>query len=82
MDGNRRWAVSNNCPSYEGHRVGAKNLWNVLKECDKHSINYLTLFVFSTENWKRSQKEILFLLTLLDKFLDDLETKVKDYISK
>ena len=50
------------------------------KKCSRSIIlNYLTLFVFSTENWKRSQKEILFLLTLLDQFLDDLKHKVKDY---
>ena len=79
MDGNRRWAISNKLPSYEGHRVGAKNLWNVLKDVESQHIKYLTLFVFSTENWKRSQKEILFLLALLDQFLDDLEIKIKDY---
>ena len=79
MDGNRRWAVLNNLPSYEGHRFGADNLWKVIKDIDNYSINYLTLFVFSTENWKRSQKEILFLLALLEKFLDDLESKIEDY---
>ena len=78
MDGNRRWAVLNNRPSYEGHRFGADNLWKVIKDIDNYSINYLTLFVFSTENWKRSQKEILFLLALLEKFLDDLESKIED----
>ena len=79
MDGNRRWASSKNFPSYEGHRVGAKNLWKIVKYIKIHGINYLTLFVFSTENWNRSKKEILFLLTLLDQFLDDLEHKIKDY---
>ena len=79
MDGNRRWAISNKFPSNEGHNVGAKNLWNIVKNVQEHGINYLTLFLFSTENWKRSQKEILFLLTLLDRFLDDLKHKVKDY---
>ena len=78
MDGNRRWAVLNNRPSYEGHRFGADNLWKVIKDIDNYHINYLTLFVFSTENWKRSQKEILFLLALLEKFLDDLESKIED----
>ena len=76
MDGNRRWAVLNNRHSYEGHRFGADNLWKVIKDIDNYSINYLTLFVFSTENWKRSQKEILFLLALLEKFLYDLESKI------
>ena len=79
MDGNRRWAVLNNRPSYEGHRFGADNLWKVIKDIDNYSIDYLTLFVFSTENWKRSQKEILFLLVLLEKFIDDLESKIEDY---
>ena len=79
MDGNRRWAVLNNRPSYEGHRFGADNLWKVIKDIDNYSINYLSLFVFSTENWKRSQKEILFLLALLEKFLNDLESKIEDY---
>jgi len=78
MDGNRRWAVLNNRPSYEGHRFGADNLWRIIKDIDKYSINYLTVFVFSTENWKRSQKEILFLLALLEKFLNDLESKIED----
>ena len=79
MDGNRRWAVLNNRPSYEGHRFGADNLWKVIKDINNYSINYLTLFVFSTENWKRSQKEILFLLVLLEEFIDDLESKIEDY---
>jgi len=79
MDGNRRWATLNKFPPYEGHRVGANNLWNIIKDVENCSINYLTLFVFSTENWKRSQKEVLFLLALLDQFLDDLEGKIKDY---
>ena len=79
MDGNRRWAVTNNRPSYEGHRFGADNLWKVIKDINNYSINYLTLFVFSTENWKRSKNEILFLLALLEKFLDDLASKIEDY---
>jgi undecaprenyl diphosphate synthase len=79
MDGNRRWAILNQLPSYEGHRVGADNLWKIIKNIQERSINYLTLFVFSTENWKRSKKEIFFLLTLLDQFLDDVESKCKDY---
>ena len=79
MDGNRRWAILNNRPSYEGHRVGSDNLWNIVKDIEIYNINYLTLFVFSTENWKRSQKEILFLLALLEKFLDDLASKIDDY---
>ena len=46
---------------------------------NKNKIKFLTLYAFSTENWKRSQKEILFLLALLEKFLDDLESKIEDF---
>ena len=77
MDGNRRWAVSQGLDVYEGHRKGAENLWSIVKECEELKINYLTVFGFSTENWKRSQKEVYFLLSLLEEFLDDAKLKVK-----
>ena len=70
MDGNRRWALLNNRPSYEGHRFGADNLWKVIKDIDNYSINYLTLFVFSTENWKRSESEVVGLMSLFKKFIN------------
>ena len=76
MDGNRRWALSNNLKSFEGHNKGAENLWQIVKDVDKKRINYLTVFVFSTENWKRSQVEISFLMDLLVKFLDDTIEKI------
>ena len=78
MDGNRRWAVSNNLPTYEGHRKGANNLWNIIQDINDYKLKYLTVFVFSTENWKRSKKEISFLMRLLDKFLDDTISKIKE----
>ena len=71
MDGNRRWALSKNLKAYEGHIEGANNLSNIIKCVDKKKINFLTVFVFSTENWKRSKTEIFFLMDLLLKFLDD-----------
>ena len=77
MDGNRRWAISNNLPSYLGHKKGAENLWSFIDEIDNYSLKYLTVFVFSTENWKRSKKEIKFLMELLNQFLDDTILKVK-----
>ena len=70
MDGNRRWAVSRNLKSYEGHIKGANNLFNVIEYVNKNKIEFLTVFVFSTENWKRSKTEISFLMDLLVKFLD------------
>jgi len=79
MDGNRRWAVSNNLDVYEGHRKGAENLWSIVQEINEFNIKYLTLFGFSTENWKRSQKEVFYLLSLLEQFLDDANLKIKKY---
>jgi len=76
MDGNRRWALSKNLKAYEGHMEGANNLSNIIQSVDKKKINFLTVFVFSTENWKRSKIEISFLMDLLVKFLDDTIKKL------
>ena len=78
MDGNRRWASANNLPSYEGHKKGAENLWNVINNVQDFKIKFLTLFVFSTENWKRSKREISFLMSLLNQFLDQTISKINE----
>ena len=78
MDGNRRWASANNLPSYEGHKKGAENLWNIINNIQDFKIKFLTLFVFSTENWKRSKKEISFLMSLLNQFLDQTISKINE----
>ena len=75
MDGNRRWANTNNLPSYEGHKKGAENLWNIINNIQEFKLKFLTVFVFSTENWKRSRREISFLMNLLNQFLDDTISK-------
>ena len=77
MDGNRRWATYNNLPHYRGHQKGAQNLWNFVNEIHDYSLKYWTVFVFSTENWKRSKKEITFLMKLLNEFLDHTISKIK-----
>ena len=79
MDGNRRWAVSKDLDVYEGHRKGAENLWSIIQKSNELNIKYLTVFGFSTENWKRSQKEVYYLLYLLEQFLDDATSKIKNY---
>jgi undecaprenyl diphosphate synthase len=79
MDGNRRWAVSNDLDVYEGHRKGAENLWSIVQKSNELNIKYLTVFGFSTENWKRSQNEVYYLLSLLEQFLDDTNLKMKKY---
>ena len=78
MDGNRRWASANNLPSYEGHRRGAENLWNIINYVQDFKLKFLTVFVFSTENWKRSNKEISFLMSLLNQFLDHTISKIHE----
>ena len=78
MDGNRRWATSNNLPSYEGHKKGAENLWDIINNIQEFKLKFLTVFVFSTENWKRSKREISFLMSLLNQFLDQTILKINE----
>ena len=79
MDGNRRWAISKDLDPHEGHHKGAENLWVIIEKIKELNIKYLTVFGFSTENWKRSQKEVYFLLSLLENFLDDAKLKINKY---
>lgn len=76
MDGNRRWAKSKGLSTAEGHSKGAKNVETIAKYCNKIGIKYLTLYTFSTENWKRSEDEVKNLMILvnayLDRFLNDM----------
>ncbi len=65
MDGNRRWAKGRGLPSIEGHRAGVKALRNLVKLCPSYGIEYLTVYAFSTENWKRESNELDFLFRLL-----------------
>jgi undecaprenyl diphosphate synthase len=79
MDGNRRWAKINGLSSHEGHQRGAENLWAIVNKANSLDIKYLTVFGFSTENWKRSSLEVNFLLELLVKFLNDTILKINEY---
>ena len=65
MDGNRRWAKENNLEIKEGHKKGAENLEKIAKYCNNIGIKYLTVYAFSTENWKRSKEEVGALMILL-----------------
>jgi len=69
MDGNRRWARENNLEIKLGHRKGAENLEEITKYCNKIGIKYLTVYAFSTENWKRSKEEVAGLMSLLQSYL-------------
>ena len=69
MDGNGRWAQSHNKPRREGHKAGARVVREITTWCAKHTIEYLTLYAFSTENWKRPKAEVDFLMKLLRQYL-------------
>ena len=69
MDGNGRWASNQGLPRLDGHRAGVKRIRLVLETLASHGIKYVTIFAFSTENWKRHKKEINFLFGLLHDFL-------------
>ncbi len=69
MDGNGRWGVKNKNSRNAGHKAGLTVVEKIIKETIKNKIKFLTLFVFSTENWKRPRKEINFLFNLLENFL-------------
>ena len=74
MDGNQRWARARHLPYAFGHRAGAKNLKNIAKSCANTGVEILTLFAFSTENWKRPRREVDFLIDLMKGVLvDDIE---------
>ncbi len=70
IDGNRKWAKQHGLPSFEGHRAAVKNLRSVLKYLSEQQIKYVTLYLFSTENWKRSAVEVKGLFQLLEEMLD------------
>ncbi len=69
MDGNGRWGVKYKNSRNAGHKVGLNTVEKIIKETIKNKIKYLTLFAFSTENWKRPKREINYLFNLLENFL-------------
>ena len=70
MDGNGRWGIKKKKTRNFGHKQGVKVVEKIISESIKKKINYLTLFAFSTENWKRPKKEINFLIYLLERYVD------------
>ena len=71
MDGNRRWAKSKGKPAGLGHKQGAKTLENIVRYANKIGLKYITVYAFSTENWKRTEEEVNGLMMLLQNYLDD-----------
>ena len=75
MDGNGRWGLENKSSRNAGHKAGLKAVEKIIKASIKQKIKHLTLYAFSTENWKRPKKEINFLFNLLESFLKE---KIED----
>ena len=71
MDGNRRWAKAKGKPASFGHKEGAKTLEKIVRYANKIGLEYITVYAFSTENWKRAEDEVKALMLLLQSYLDD-----------
>ena len=71
MDGNRRWAKAKGMPISYGHKEGAKTLEKIVRHANKIGLKYITVYAFSTENWKRAQDEVKALMMLLQSYLED-----------
>lgn len=69
MDGNGRWAKARGLKRTMGHKQGVENLRTIVKECKRLEIPYLTVYAFSTENWKRSEEEVSALMWLLEQYM-------------
>ena len=78
MDGNGRWGIKYKNSRNAGHKAGLKTVEKIIKETVKNKIKFLTLFAFSTENWKRPKKEINYLFNLLENFLTDKIDKLNN----
>ena len=79
MDGNGRWGIKKKKSRNFGHSQGVKTVEKIIEEAIFNKVNYLTLYTFSTENWKRPKKEITFLIYLLEKYIDQ---KLDNFIKK
>ncbi len=75
MDGNRRWAKEKGLDFKQGHKQGAKTLENIVRYANKIGIQYITVYAFSTENWKRTKEEVGALMLLLQNYLDDFSKR-------
>jgi len=75
MDGNRRWAKQRDLTTKEGHKAGSKNLEKIALFCNEIGIKYLTVYAFSTENWKRTKEEVSALMLILKANIDSMLRK-------
>lgn len=78
MDGNGRWAKKRGLPRSAGHTAGAQNFRTITRYCSDIGIRYLTVYAFSTENWKRPQEEVSALMKLFKQYLEEALSDFKD----
>ncbi|MBI3863132.1 MAG: isoprenyl transferase [Planctomycetia bacterium] len=76
MDGNGRWAQSLGLPRVEGHRRGVKSVREIVEECARFGLDQLTLYCLSSENWKRPQRELDFLMSLLEQYVIEERSEI------
>lgn len=78
MDGNRRWAREKGLDIKQGHKEGAKTLERIVRYANKIGLQYITVYAFSTENWKRTEEEVGAIMTLLSNYLTDFSKRADD----
>ena len=79
MDGNNRWTKKHKLKGFSGHEKGIEAIQNTIESAIHYNIKYLTLFIFSSENWARPKKEVSFLMKLLRRYLDE---KIDDLLKQ
>ena len=79
MDGNGRWATSRGLPREQGHRAGAKAFQCIATHCEKLGLRAMTVYAFSTENWKRPAREVEAIMDLLEDYIDSCEKELKKH---
>ena len=80
MDGNGRWAKARGLAREYGHRRGSEVFMDIARYCKKIGVRYLTVYAFSTENWKRPAHEVAVIMQMLPRYLDDSEQYIKEEI--
>lgn len=79
MDGNGRWATKRGLPREAGHKQGAKALRKIVQRCCEIGLSALTVYAFSTENWKRPEREVKAIMSLLEQYVAECERDIKKY---
>lgn len=76
MDGNRRWAKEHNLLVQQGHKEGGKTLEKIVRYANKIGIEHITVYAFSTENWRRTEEEVKNIMMLMQNYLDDYTKRI------